>query len=205
VTDNDMRADRIRRVLSRLRRPTGSCLSDQVAIGYALDTLSPAALARADTHLARCERCAAEMARLVEEGAAWQGAEGERRLAEFRLRVREAMRSRHAPLQVEIRNVALSAEALDQPSLAAGQVGPIRYRGLEDRDRNLVLSFEAQGLNLIGRHLRLTAARFSRNVVLQQVGPDAVGADATISRVERAEWPVNTNLSIEVVEPDPPA
>jgi anti-sigma factor RsiW len=201
MTDPEGGDARLRRAIDRLRQPKGACLPDEVAIGYVLDTLTAAEQAQADDHLTRCAKCASEMAWLIEESSAWQGPEGERRLEEWRSRVGDALRARREPLQAVMRNVELPAEVFRRTPRDPGEVGPIRYHGVEDQNRNLVLRFDSDRLDLAGWSVRLTAARFTRNVVLRQVGPEAIRAEMTITHAERIRWTAQTPLTIEVVQP----
>ncbi len=65
----------------------GEHLSDDDFVGYSMQTLTPAEVARVDEHLTSCAECTRGIERMVAASQAWRGREGEQRLEALRRRI----------------------------------------------------------------------------------------------------------------------
>lgn len=188
--------------------PVGPHLADDEFVDYATGGPAAEASGRMEAHLASCARCAAEVERLLVASEAWRRAEGQRRLAEQRRRALGAtpLRERLAGL---LGGVVLSASvALESPQAAFaaplrsptdGQTedGLLRWRLVPDEAGNLIVRLGSHALELEHARLRLSAGGWQRDVVLRRVTPDQVGAEAVITREERAGLTGEAALRVE--------
>jgi hypothetical protein len=215
--------ERLRKELhSALTLSVDEHLSDEESIDYVMELLTEDEMARVDAHLASCPSCTAEMEHLYAVSQEWQGETGQ----EYRAALAEDRLRSVAPQPKEVAGVLQgAAKWLDQlvaeldkvvlalvgPPLkglhaaapkhfAPGQTedGALRWDLHLDKHDNLIIQFGSHLLELEGTLLRLSAANWSQDVVLERKTPDQLGARVVISAEKLEQLPDNAELRVAV-------
>jgi anti-sigma factor RsiW len=147
---------------------------------FVTDALPAAENARAEAHLAACPACSERAARAAT-------------LHQLAGQLRDILLGP---------GLALGATRAATPAGVSGATpdGLLRWRLVEDEQANLAVRLGSHSLELEGARLRLHAGDWQREVVLEQVAPDQVGAETMLSADERAEWQEAEELRVELVE-----
>lgn len=199
------------------RQTVGDHLTDDEAIGYAMEALSAKEVQRVDEHLASCPDCVIEVEQLATATHFWNSAPGEARLDSLRERIRsEAQKKqpqRVASQKVGLINSAIAnwfrsfniaiAGATTTTLLVKAKTddGSLRWNIEEDEDHNLTIRFGSHALELERMLLRLSAGAWhaERRLARRDPRDNQVGAKFFISRAEREQMPAETVLQAELI------
>jgi hypothetical protein len=191
-------------------------LSDDDAVGYALDALSAEDTARVEGILQSSTEAAEEMAWLRREAAAWRGPAGEKRLDRLarRLRwrlatpaqalaaLREAVGHLFAPGSGAMFSAALQgALAADRGCVASGETPDLLLRWKVDRSDagDLTVNLLSWATELEGTVVRLRVGGWLGDRPLESRPPDSVGATFTISSANRVHLGPGDCPALEIV------
>jgi Putative zinc-finger len=165
-------------------------LTDEELAGYTVGTLSAAELARADAHLASCAECSREIEFLRGESAVWRTPEGKARLRqkdESLLALARDLSIRPGTELWPSFELAVAAETGEEVRGETDIYGDILRYVTKEEGGNLSVTLASHALALEGRKVLLTAPGFAREITLNRVRPDQVGAEITIERRERED------------------
>ena len=201
--------------------PEGPHLTDDEFIEYTGGSLPLAKVARIDRHIESCAACCDEMEFLLTldeieapdadsdsnfplaTGAAAHGevngeisVSGKHRIeAPGQLEGKGAYAVLWNPFELQ-KAAATGREVRDETEIY-GFV--LRYL-VEEEGGNLIVTLASEALALEGRKVLLTAPVFSRNITLNLVRKDRVGAETTIERSEREGVPASGALLLRPLE-----
>jgi hypothetical protein len=165
-------------------------LSDEEFADYVVGALPSGEMTRIDRHLAVCDECSHEMEFLIRKTAIWQTPEGKAQLREKEERLlalaRKPGRSAGTVLWPDF-SLSAAAATGDEVSGEAEIYGHLVRYLIEETGGNLTVTVASHSLALEGRKVLLTAPGFRREITLNRVRKDQVGAETTIERQERVD------------------
>lgn len=198
-------------------QPVGAHLTDDEAIGYAMESLSVTEARRVDEHLASCPDCVIEVEQLATASHFWNSAPGAARLDSLRERIRNEVPKKQ-PQRPTSRKVGLINSAIAHWfrlfNVAISDVSfttelikaktdddSLRWNIEEDEEHNLTIRFGSHALELEGLRLQLSAGawRVERRLAKRDPQDNQVGAKFSISRAEREQMPAETVLQVELI------
>jgi len=163
-------------------------LSDEEFADYTVGALSAREIARIDDHLALCDQCSREMEFLVQESAVWLTPEAK---SEFRKRQESLLSLARTPRRLPGTvlwpsfSLPVAAATGDEVRGETEIYGCVLRYLIEEEGGNLIVVLASDALALEGRKVLLTAPGFTREITLNRVREDQVGAEITVERRER--------------------
>jgi hypothetical protein len=97
---------------------------------------------------------------------------------------------------------AYSAPVRSQPQDGQTEDGALRWRVVEDEWGDLVVRFGSHRMELEGVNFVLKAGPIQKEVVLEAVTDDQVGAEVIFTREERTEMPEDIQLTVDILNDD---
>lgn len=180
--------DRLLEDLRRTGRPApGAHVSDDQAVLYSTEALTPGEQASVDAHLANCQNCAARMEHLLSAVEHWRVSDGRDRLNRLSERLHTAGTDALALFQDFVESVTAAAAL---PVAAASAVSVSSRDGfdhvaVEDTvDGDLIVRISSRRTELAGSEWEIEP--FAHVVRLATVSPTEVGVEVRITRLDRA-------------------
>ena len=184
-------------------QPEGDHPTDEELVAYAMESseLDSDKMRTMDAHFASCEKCAAEIQRLLDVSEAWRGPAGKARLASLSQRIRSTVRTKVMPPAASLAALA-GAQTIRYPAALPMAAGAPLNLPLErshvvitdDSDLNLHVAVSSYEVLLEGT--RVIVEPFGVSFVLEAVPPDQVGGEVTIPREARVTLPKGTQVSL---------
>lgn len=195
-------------------------LADEEFVALILDNLSAEREDEIDQHLATCRHCATKLESFYEAQHSFPNEEWLSHRKSFIANLQQQIirpKEETVPkentvmsrLIVQLQALTLpradwslslaTAQAATGEQLEDGQTddGTLRWRIVEDEERNLMIRLGSHEIALEGVELRMQSGSWQQLVVLQKVAPDQIGAEAIISREQRTKLDVTAKLQIE--------
>jgi anti-sigma factor RsiW len=176
-------------------------LTEEEFVGFVLEDLPDELAASVEAHLERCEACARQLEEFYQAQEHFPeqewAAQRDSYLAELDERILGS-----PVLVARWEHVGLAAAAASR-SIQDGQIettdGPLRWRRVEDAEGNLTARFGSHALALKGREIRVRVGEYEQRVKMVPKARDQVGAEILIPSAERAHWPADAVLVIELL------
>jgi len=211
-----------RQVMDHLNRETpltpetaSAHLSDEVIIGYVLETLGQPEQQAALGHIEACEACAEKLERALQRQRLWQIPAGKNRLADLRRRLQPGARellqaqfeqhlSRLQALQHQLEALFIRPSFLSQPgylsaAMPAEADGETPDQSLQwyygpDENGNLVIRISSFVLEYEGVCISLQAGAWQAEMLLEPVEPGQLGAELVVPAEEVAAYPFEEGI-----------
>ena len=188
-------------------------LTDEEFVAFVLEDVPVALEKQLDRHLERCTVCTERLQTFYIADETFPVDEWESRHNRFATSLR-----RKLGVQMLLKRLSAQLHALVLPrtplsvslavahaatghSLEDGETedGSLRWRIVEDEEKNLTIRLASHHLELEDVQFKLQAGPWHKEVTLRRVAPDQVGAGDTILAKEREELPVDVALNIRLV------
>jgi hypothetical protein len=191
-------------------------LSEDQFIGYVTGDLSEEEMLEIDRHLAVCEECGSKIEHLAVKTMAWNGSEGKRRVRELRKQVINNLQEYEASTSSFVEELTLQIRSLHSGrSLALGMVQAAteekKYfkQGEQwscyldvDKRGNYILRISSHDLSFEGTQLRLVSKNWQKEIMLNRVDPNQVGAKVVLSPEDLEKIPQGQDFSVELIRQD---
>jgi hypothetical protein len=208
--------------LSKLLRmvseqPISTHLSEDQFVGYVTGDLSEEEMLEIDRHLEICDDCGTQIEYLAMNAMTWSGPEGRQRLKELRGQTIKKLdeEASHSASFLEV--LAFQVKSLlSGTNLAAGMVQAATEEKKDfkqgeqwscfldmDRRGNYILRISSHDLSLEGMQLRLVSKNWQREIMLNRVDPNQVGAKVVLSPEDLTRIPQGHDFSVELIRRDP--
>jgi len=197
--------------------PMSAHLSEDQFIGYVTGDLNEEEMLEVDRHIEVCEDCGTQIEHLAANAMAWSASEGKRRIQELRKQALNNLKKQEVldlsflgELALQIRSLLLGTN-LAHGTVQAATEEKKYFRQSEqwscyldiDKRGNYILRISSHDVNLEGTQLRLVSKNWQREITLNRVDPNQVGAKVVLSPEDLTKMPQGQDFSVELIRQGP--
>lgn len=221
-----MRAEKFDQLLADLQAapatPAGHHLTDEEYVAFVLEETTPEQEARIASHLATCRDCIQDLDAFFAAAATFPQAEWAKLRPTFVRQLRARFQEEGllapavaSPARELLERLRAFLASVAYPLAFAPQFGtprePCDYESqdgrfgvfVEDVGGNMTVHADAQGTELEGMTMRFSAGAWQRDVRLERVTDDQVGAKVVVTHDEREVLPKDAVLHVRLVGDTP--
>jgi len=207
--------DGLSKVITFTPEAANTHLSNEVIIGYVLETLDQVEQEAALAHIEGCDACAVNLEKALQRQQMWQTRAGDDRLADMRRRLQpgaremliEHLKQRLGRLQAlhhQLEALFIRPRFLPQPGYLRAAT-PVEAEGETpdqsvqwycgpDEDGNLVIRISSFILDYDGICISLQAGAWQAEMILELVEPGQLGAELVVPAEEVIAYPFEEGI-----------